>query len=67
MLNWWFVGRQAVVDAVLGVCTSILSSHKKVSYDGSYGLIFKFRVIPLRYLDFDQLVQIFYFILDKKF
>lgn len=40
---------------------------EKVSYDGSYGLIFKFRVIPLWYLDFSQLVQIFYFILDKNF
>ena len=38
---------------------------EKVSYDGWYGLIFKFRVIPLRYLDFGQLVQIFYFVLDK--
>ena len=47
MLNWWFVGRQAVIDVVLGPWTSILSfGKKKVSYDGSHGLIFKFEVIP---------------------
>ena len=67
MLNWWFVGRQAVIDVVLGPWTSILSSRRKSLVWRLVWPDFKFRVIPLRYLDFDQLVQIFYFILDKKF
>ena len=40
MLNWWFVGRQAVVDVVLGPWTSkFYRLAEKVSYDGSHGLI----------------------------
>ena len=41
MLNWWFVGRQTVVDVVLGARTSnFYRLAEKVSYDGLYGLIF---------------------------
>ena len=32
MLNWWFVGRQAVIDVVLGLWTGIFMSCREKAH-----------------------------------
>ena len=60
MLNWWFVGRQTVVDVVLGARTSIfIVLQKKSRMMACMAWFLNFRVIPLRGLNFGKLVQIF--------